>query len=45
MNTNRAAPKTIDEYISGFPPEVQEILEEIRMTIRKAAPEAEETIN
>ena len=34
----------MDEYIAGFPHDVQEILEKIRMTIRKAAPDAEETI-
>ena len=45
MRTNQAAPKTIDEYIAGFPREVQEILEEIRETIRAAAPDAEETIS
>jgi uncharacterized protein YdhG (YjbR/CyaY superfamily) len=44
MRTNQTAPKNIDEYIAGFPPNVQEILEKIRMTIRKAAPDAEETI-
>ncbi len=44
MRTNQTAPKTIDEYIAGFPNDVQEILETIRMIIRKAAPEAEETI-
>ena len=44
MQTDSTAPKTIDEYIAGFPQEVQEILEKIRMTIRKAAPEAQETI-
>ena len=38
------APKDIDEYIAGFPGDVQEILEKIRRTIRKAAPGAEETI-
>jgi len=37
--------KEIDAYIAGFPPDVQEILEKIRMTIRKAAPDAEETIS
>jgi len=37
--------KTVDDYIAGFPPEVQAILQKIRMTIRKAAPEAEETIS
>jgi uncharacterized protein YdhG (YjbR/CyaY superfamily) len=34
----------IDEYIARFPPEVQKILKKIRLTIRKAAPRAEETI-
>lgn len=45
MRTNQRKPQNIDEYIAGFPKEVQEILEKIRMTIRKAAPDAEETIN
>ena len=44
MKTDQTAPKTIDEYVAGFPHDVQEILEKIRMTIRKAAPDAEETI-
>ena len=44
MKTDRTAPKDIDDYIAGFPSDVQEILEDIRMTIRKAAPNAEETI-
>ncbi len=34
----------VDEYIAGFPKDIQNILEDIRATIRKAAPEAEETI-
>lgn len=37
--------KTIDEYIAAFPPEVQFVLQELRNTIRKSAPEARETIN
>jgi len=45
MKTNQAAPQTIDEYIAGFPPEVQAILQKIRLTIKKAAPDAEETIS
>jgi uncharacterized protein YdhG (YjbR/CyaY superfamily) len=45
MRIEQAAPKTIDEYIAGFPPDVQEALEKIRMTIREAAPGAEETIS
>jgi uncharacterized protein YdhG (YjbR/CyaY superfamily) len=36
---------TIDEYIAGFPADVQQILQRIRATIRKAAPEAEEVIS
>jgi uncharacterized protein YdhG (YjbR/CyaY superfamily) len=44
MRTHQTAPKNIDEYIAGFPKDMQEILEKIRMTIRKAAPDAEETI-
>ncbi len=37
--------ETIDEYIEPFPKDVQSILEKMRQTIRKAAPEAEETIS
>ncbi len=44
MKPNQSGPQNIDEYIAGFPPEVQEILEKIRLTIRKAAPGAQETI-
>ena len=44
MRTNQTS-KNIDEYIAGFPNDVQEILETIRITIRKAAPDAEETIS
>ena len=36
---------TIDEYIETFPKQVQSILEKLRQTIRKAAPEAVETIS
>ena len=45
MRTKQTPPKNIDDYIAGFPAEVREILEKIRSTIRKAAPDAEETIN
>jgi uncharacterized protein YdhG (YjbR/CyaY superfamily) len=44
MRTSQTAPKDIDEYIAGFPNDVQRILEKIRLTIRKAAPDAEEAI-
>ncbi|TGD56934.1 iron chaperone [Flavobacterium humi] len=43
MNTPK--PKNMDEYIGGFPAEVQEILEKVRLTIRLAAPGAEEKIS
>jgi uncharacterized protein YdhG (YjbR/CyaY superfamily) len=45
MKTNQTTPKTLDEYIAGFPKDVQEILEKVRMTIRNAAPDAEEKIS
>jgi uncharacterized protein YdhG (YjbR/CyaY superfamily) len=35
----------VDEYIAAFPPEVQQLLEKMRAAIRKAAPEAEQTIS
>ena len=44
MKKSQAAPKTIDEYIAGFPPGIRRRLEEVRSTIRKAAPAAEEAI-
>src|SRR5258708_3622930 len=34
----------IDEYIAGFPKDIQQMLEDVRAAIRKAAPEAEEAI-
>jgi len=45
MRTKQAAPKDIDDYIAGFPDDVQEILQKIRMTIKKAAPDAVERIS
>lgn len=37
-------PAGVDEYIAAFPPEVQEILEKVRATIKGAAPGAVECI-
>jgi uncharacterized protein YdhG (YjbR/CyaY superfamily) len=45
MITVQTVPQNIDEYIASFPIDVQEILQKIRLTIREAAPEAEETIS
>jgi uncharacterized protein YdhG (YjbR/CyaY superfamily) len=42
---NRKAPKDIDDYIDRFPPEVQRRLMQMRSTIHKAAPQAEEVIS
>ncbi len=41
---NTATPETIDAYIADFTPEVRAILEEVRATIRRVAPEAQEAI-
>ena len=38
-------PKDIDAYIAGFPDDVRAKLEKIRLTIHKAAPQAEEKIS
>lgn len=38
-------PADIDSYISQFPEDVQTILEEVRQTIRQAAPDATEVIS
>ncbi len=35
----------VDKYIEGFPVEVQQMLQQMRETIRKAAPEAGEIIS
>lgn len=41
---NAATPKDIDEYIAGFPEEIRARLEQIRTTVKEAAPGAGETI-
>jgi uncharacterized protein YdhG (YjbR/CyaY superfamily) len=40
-----STPKSIDEYIAAVPEEVRPILESVRATVRKAAPNAEERIS
>ena len=37
-------PTSIDEYIADFPEEIQSLLNQIRSTIKQAAPDAEESI-
>ena len=42
----KSAPSaTVDAYIKQYPPKVQRLLKRMRTTIRKAAPEATETIS
>lgn len=45
MNADQPTPTTIDEYIAGFSPEIQAILQEIRAIVHTAAPAAEEAIS
>jgi uncharacterized protein YdhG (YjbR/CyaY superfamily) len=45
MKSKKAGFTSIDEYIASFPEEVQKILEELRSTIRAAAPDAKEKIS
>jgi uncharacterized protein YdhG (YjbR/CyaY superfamily) len=37
--------KRVDEYIAGFPPKARAALRKVRGAVRKAAPDAEETIS
>lgn len=42
MTSNK--PGTVDEYLSAFPEDIQQILQQVRATIKRAAPGAEECI-
>lgn len=44
MKASKDSSQSVDSYIRQFPAEVQELLEQVRTTISKAAPEAEEAI-
>ncbi|MEX2179589.1 MAG: DUF1801 domain-containing protein [Gemmatimonadaceae bacterium] len=44
MKTASGSPRNIDEYIAGFPRDVQDILQQLRTTIKRVAPDAEEAI-
>ena len=44
MDSSKPKAKNIDDFIADFPKPIQKLLKQIRATIRKAAPEAEETI-
>lgn len=44
MKASTGKVTTIDQYVRGFPADVQQKLSEMRSTIRRAAPEASEKI-
>lgn len=45
MKSNQKKFKNIDEYISTFSDDIKKILEQVRKTIKKAAPKAQEVIS
>jgi uncharacterized protein YdhG (YjbR/CyaY superfamily) len=45
MEPKNSTPQNINDYISRFPPSIQEHLEKIRQVIKKAVPEAKEVIS
>jgi uncharacterized protein YdhG (YjbR/CyaY superfamily) len=45
MKSNKVTFHSIDEYIASFPKDVQKVMEQLRSTIKAAAPEAGEKIS
>jgi len=45
LKSARTPPRSVDEYIAGFPREVQGVLERVRSIVRKALPKAEEGLS
>ena len=45
MDSKKSEFNSIDEYIATFPKDIQKILQELRATIKAAAPDAEEKIS
>jgi uncharacterized protein YdhG (YjbR/CyaY superfamily) len=45
MAMNKKNLRNIDDYMDRFPKEVQQLLKKMRLTIKKAAPKAKETIS
>ena len=45
MGMNRKIAKNFDEYLESFPKETQQLLAKMRLTIRRAAPKAKESIS
>ncbi len=44
MNSSANKYKNVEEYITGFPKEIQKILKAVRTVVKKTAPKAEEGI-
>ncbi len=44
MDTNERTSDTVEQYIAGFPPDVQHILQTIRAIIKEEAPDSTERI-
>jgi uncharacterized protein YdhG (YjbR/CyaY superfamily) len=45
MPMTKKTPKNFDDYANRFPKDVQQLLQKMRLTIKKAAPQAKETIS
>ena len=45
MNSTKNNFRTINDYIKTFPKDIQKILETVRQTIKKTAPDADEAIS
>lgn len=45
MEKLKVIPGNVDEYIAAFPPEVKKRMQQLRKTIKAAAPKAEEVIS
>lgn len=45
MAPSRKTPKGFDDYVDRFPKEVQRRLQKMRLTVKKAAPQAKEKIS
>ena len=45
MKSDQSTTNVIDDYIAAFPKDVRDILQKVRSTIRKVAPDAQEKIN
>lgn len=45
MNRKSTKPRSIDDYIARYPANVQRALKKVRLTVKEAAPRAQETIS